>query len=384
MKQGFRKYLSTIVLILLCIICAAIFYVNASDIFDKQVNNGTGTNTNTSININTDVDIEDIPVATIDASGTILSEYYCDTNLRAEWVTLKNEGSDMIYLSVELYLDSKAQVSANNGYLIVNGEKTEFTYTPSSEPSVLLATCAQSIQANEDVGMQIEATLNVDIKEENGVNLSTLELIGYIVTSEKYKKMPSSASIELSHISQNPELPSGDEITSLAMVLSYLKYDVDKCDLCDVYLEKGPVGFTNFFEANVGNPRNAYNSYGCMPPVIIKAANKYIYANGGSHTAYDYSKINTDELYYEVSQGNAVIVWACEDFDITPSISRIWIVDGETLYLKSNIACMVLIGYDFEKNTVTLANPAGNISDIDISLFEKRFTEMGAYSVIIK
>ena len=385
MRQGFRKYLSTIVLILLCVVCATIFYINASDIFKGNENNENGNgNTNTNININTDVPPPEIPVAVIDASGTILSEYYCDTNLRAEWVTLKNEGSDMIYLGVELYLDSLRQPNATDGYLIVNGQKTEFSYTASEESPTLLATCTQSIQSTEDVSMRIEAYLNVDIKEDNGVSLSSLELSGNIVASEKYKTMAQSSAIPLKHISQYPELPSGDEITSLAMVLSYLKYDVDKCDLCDVYLEKGPVGYTNFNEANVGNPRNAYNSYGCLPPVIIKATNKYIYANGGNFKAYDYSKTNTDELYYEVSQGNPVIVWTCEDFDITPSISRIWIVDGETLYLKSNMACMVLIGYDFEKNTVTLANPAGNIFDIDMSLFEKRFIEMGAYSIVIK
>ena len=45
---------------------------------------------------------------------------------------------------------------------------------------------------------------------------------------------------------------------------------------------------------------------------------------------------------------------------------------------------MVLIGYDYEKNTVTLANPAGTVFDIDMDLFEMRYQEMGAYSVIIK
>ncbi len=384
MKHGFRKYISTIVLILLCVVCATIFYINASDIFKENENENTDKG-NTNININTDVTPPEIPVATIDASGTIMSEYYCDTNLRAEWVVLKNEGSDMIYLSVELYIDSKSPVTkASGGYLLVNGKKQEFTIDTNIEPGSLLCSCTQSIQSTEDVDMTIEALLNIDIEEENGVKLSSLSLSGKVVASEKYKNMPASHSIALNHISQFPDLPSGDEITSLAMVLSYLKYDVDKCELCDLYLEKGPVGFTDFNEANVGNPRNAYNSYGCLPPVIIKSATKFIYANGGNFKAYDYSKTNTDELYYEVSQGNPVIVWACEDFDITPSISRIWIVDGKTLYLKSNMACMVLIGYDYEKNTVTLSNPAGSVFEIDMDLFEERFTQMGAYSVIIK
>ena len=40
--------------------------------------------------------------------------------------------------------------------------------------------------------------------------------------------------------------------------------------------------------------------------------------------------------------------------------------------------------FDLEKGTVTLANPSGNIFDIDMELFEKRFSEVGSYAVIIK
>ena len=48
------------------------------------------------------------------------------------------------------------------------------------------------------------------------------------------------------------------------------------------------------------------------------------------------------------------------------------------------MACMVLIGYDYEKNTVTLANPAGTVVEIDMDLFELRHKQMGAHSVVIK
>ena len=168
------------------------------------------------------------------------------------------------------------------------------------------------------------------------------------------------------------------------MVLKYLGYDVDKNDLCDLYLDKGPVGFTNFYEANVGNPRSAYNSYGCLAPVIVNASNRFTAVNGGAHKAYNLTSYNLDALLCEVASGNPVIVWACENFDITPSISRIWVVDGQKLYLKSNMTTMVIVGYDLINNTVTLSNPAGNVFEIDMSLFETRFLEMGAYAVVVK
>ena len=401
MKPKFRKYLSIIVLIVLCLICAMVFYVSASGIW--QDSGDTDTNTDSEIDTSTDSNLSEesdteggtdsetdteisLPQeAVIDMQGTITSEYLCPSNLRCEWAVLKNDGDDCIYLSIELYIDTKDTVtSLMGGKLTVNGEEKAFAPSTAVGTSTLLTTYASAIDIEDELKIDISATLGINIIENSGLALTELSLEGCVLVSEEYENADSSCLIELEHISQYPELPSGDEITSLAMVLSYLGYDVDKCDLCDLYLEKGPVGYTDFNKANVGNPRNAYNSYGCLPPVIIDSAMKYISVNGGQHEAYNYSKQNVDSLYYEVSQKNPVIVWVCENFDITPSISRIWVIDGKNLYLKSNMACMVLVGYDYEKNTVTLANPAGNVFEIDMDLFEQRYHEMGSYSVVIK
>ncbi|MBQ8546062.1 MAG: C39 family peptidase [Clostridia bacterium] len=411
MKSGFKKYLSCIVLILLCLVCAMVFYVSASELWGNDSDSDTNTDSNTDIessidsstdtngesntdteddsSSDTDLDTEsdeELPqIASIDSQGTILSEYLCNTNLRCEWAVLKNEGENIIYLSIELYLDTKDTITTSQGgTLIVNGEEKAFPSVTAVGTSTLLTTYTTTIEAEGEATIDISAKLNININEASGVFLSELTLEGEVLASEKYMKMEGSHLLELEHISQYPELPSGDEITSLAMVLAYLNYNVDKCELCDLYLEKGPVGYTDFNEANVGNPRNAYNSYGCLPPVIIDSATKFISVNGGSHKAYNYSGKNVESLYYEVSQDNAVIVWACENFDITPSISRIWVIDGKNLYLKSNMACMVLVGYDYENNTVTLANPAGNVFEIDMDLFEQRYHEMGSYSVVVK
>lgn len=402
MKPKLRKYISIIVLIVLCLICATVFYVSASELWQES-SDGTDTNTNTSSDTSADSDLNSesdtegetdsetdtqisLPQeAVIDMQGTIMSEYLCPTNLRCEWAALKNDGEGCIYLSVELYLDTRDTVtSLLGGKLIVNGEEKEFEPSTAVGTSTLLTTYTSVIETEDEAEFDVSALLNINIIENSGLALTQLSLNGSVSISEKYENAEKSHLIELEHISQYPDLPSGDEITSLAMVLSYLGYDVDKCDLCDLYLEKGPVGYTDFNKANVGNPRNAYNSYGCLPPVIIDSAMKYISVNGGKHEAYNYSQKNVDSLYYEVSQGNPVIVWACENFDITPSISRIWVIDGKNLYLKSNMACMVLIGYDYEKNIVTLANPAGNVFEIDMDLFEERYLEMGSYSVVVK
>ena len=387
-----KKYLSCIILIVICIVCATVFYVNANEFLpnDTASNDSSIISNTTNSTLSSDTQTgglipDEMANATIEREGTILSEHLTSYNLRIEWSLYKLENDSTLYLSSELYLDSPNKITnADGGYLSVNGEKQVFTCEPMVGESNLLTTYTKAIECDGEVTIDIEASLDIDIKTEDGLEFSKLTATGRVVASEEYMKMPSKHSLELTHISQYPELPSGDEITSLAMVLKFLKYDVDKCELCDLYLEKGPVGYTSFYKANVGNPRNAYNSYGCLSPVIVNSANKYIQVNGGSFTAQDLSGYNVDMLYNEVAFGNPVIVWVCEDFDITPSMSRIWVVDGESLYLKSNTACMVLIGYDFEKNTVTLANPAGNVFEIDKDLFELRYSQVGSYAVLIK
>ena len=379
MKKGFTKYLSCIILVVICITCATIFYVHASDIFRGGSTGSTTTEQPSSTKPS------EPPKAVISCGGTILSEYLYENSLRCEWTVLKNEGENTLYLASELYLDTPNTITnARNGALIVNGEKTEFFVGTVIGNSNLIATYTASYEAIEDVVINFYAELDTDVKAGESTAPKTITLEGSALASEAYGKMEIIKTTEIEHISQFPELPSGDEITALAMVLNNLGYKVDKCELCDLYLDKGPVGYTDFNVANVGNPRDAYNSYGCLPPVIVNAATKFIGANGGNFKAYDYSKKSVNELYYEISQGNLPIVWVCENFDITPSISRIWIVDGKELYLKSNMACMVLYGYDLEKNTVALSSPAGGTFEIDMDLFEYRYQEMGAYAVVIK
>ncbi len=387
-----KKYLSCVILIILCIVCAMIFYVNANEFISDKNNDGSisdSSNGNDS-NLTNDTDLSDdttdvIQIASIEKEGTIVSEHLSSTNLRIEWSIYKLENEGTLYLSCEMYVDSKSPITEQaNGYLMINNEKKEFTLAKMIGTSTLLTSVSKSFNFSEVKEISIEGFLDTKISESNGVNLDGIKANGIVIASEAYKNMPSTYQINMEHISQYPDLPSGDEITSLAMVLNYLGYDVDKCELCDLYLDKGPVGFTDFNEANVGNPRNAYNSFGCLAPVIVNASNRFIKVNGGGYKAYNLSGYNLDSLLLEVASGNPVIVWGCEDFDFTPSVSRIWVVDGKNLYLKSNMATMVLVGYDLIKNTVTLSDPAGSVFDIDLSLFEERFLEMGSGAVVVK
>ena len=377
-----KKYLSCIILIILCVVCATIFYVNANNLDPSTPPPASVPNSTPAPSTNGDALEKKV---TIDKSGTILSEYLTDTNLRIEWSLYKIENEPVLYVSAELYLDTPEQITnAGDGYISINGDKRNFSTKTMVGTSNLLTAYSATIDAFGNDEINFEAYLDVTSMSQTGEKINGVRACGKVLARESYLSMPTGKALELDVISKFPELPSGDEITSLCMVLNYLKYNVNKCDLNDLYLAKGPAHYTDIFEANAGNPKDTYNSYGCMPPVIVSAANKYISINGGKYYAQDISGISALELYHEVSKGNPIIVWVCEDFDSTPSIFRTLIIDGKTVYLKSNVSTMVLTGYNVTNKTVTLADPSGVVFDMDMDLFETRFSQVGSYAVLIK
>lgn len=81
---------------------------------------------------------------------------------------------------------------------------------------------------------------------------------------------------------QEPELPNGCEVTSLASVLHYYGYEVDKTVLSDKYLPKLPFEVKNGklygadpYNAYAGEPRSRNQGFFSYVPPIIETVNRY-------------------------------------------------------------------------------------------------------------
>ena len=144
-----RKYLSCVILILLCLVCAMVFYANASAL--RPPIDDTATTTTKREEITTTEDeapIYPTRIPVIEKNGTILSEYFCSTNLRVEWSVYKYLNEDVLYLSVEVYLDSPKGMNVTNpGYLEINGEKTEFKTQLFNDEATLVTSCTKTIKS---------------------------------------------------------------------------------------------------------------------------------------------------------------------------------------------------------------------------------------------
>ena len=187
--------------------------------------------------------------------------------------------------------------------------------------------------------------------------------------------------LAVKNILQKPELPNGCEVTSLAIALNYLGYDVSKTDLSDNYLPKGSVGKVMPDVAFIGNPRSA-NGWFCYSQVITRTAKSYLYSVGGKEKVMDLTGSSFEDLCLELVDGNPIIVWTTLSMT-SPVSTGYW--DSAGKYPKYiNLHCVVLTGYDLDKGVVYIANPLrGNVS-YSLSSFKSVYAKMGKQAVVIR
>lgn len=233
-----------------------------------------------------------------------------------------------------------------------------------------------------------EETVNQE--NEEITSRVTLETTGNIVdekTSEEVvttTKVPETTKISYKKLNvkcilQNPELPTGCEITALTTILNYLGYNVNKLTMADNYLEKGEIGEVSPYKAFVGNPRNE-DSCGAFAPVLVNSARKYLAEKGSDMNVYNVTGADYSELVEYVNEGHPVMVWETM-WMAKPHDVCTWYVDGENITWRSHEHAMVLIGYT--EDTYIMADPLRGIYEYDKELTEARYRDMGQQAIVI-
>lgn len=183
-------------------------------------------------------------------------------------------------------------------------------------------------------------------------------------------------------ILQNPELPTGCEVTSLTMALRFAGYDVSKEELADQYLDKASPGTVSYKTAFWGDPRQP-DSFGCYAPVIVNAANKYLDSQESAQTAWNLTGAHLDDLLAEVRMGYPVIVWGSMYIDEEIVFSYGWDIEGETVTWPSNEHCMLLIGFNVEEDSVIVCDPLSGIVSYDKAAFQRHYDTLEQQAIVI-
>lgn len=228
------------------------------------------------------------------------------------------------------------------------------------------------IDYNEDTAL---FDVQLDQVEESGeiAELGTENVQMQTETIENYYKME-----DFEWLSQNPELPTGCEITSLTSVLNYYGINVKKETMADDYLKKGDGSYYKMF---LGNPRDA-GSFGCMAQPIVDAANLYFKKNNVSMKASNVSGVTFDKILEYVSQGVPMIVW--NTMGMAPAYeSQTLTLDGREYTWIAPEHCVVVVGYDLDNNEVYVADPMAGMVTRNLKTFEERYDSLKRQAVYV-
>lgn len=189
---------------------------------------------------------------------------------------------------------------------------------------------------------------------------------------------------------QNPELPTGCEITAMTMLLNYYGYDVDKVTMATKYLPttkigtwKGKDGKTygpDLYHYFAGNP--AGTGITCGAGAIETAADRYLETVGSDLRAVDISGTPAHDLFAYVSQNMPVFLCATIGMEDRRSIKDSWYTEeGELMDWSTNDHGVVLIGYN--SNEVTVADPIHGRVTCSREQFEKVYEQRGRQAVVL-
>lgn len=213
-------------------------------------------------------------------------------------------------------------------------------------------------------------------------------------SNNQVNQPPESKILTLVHYSQTNDLPTGCELVSAKIALGYMGYclsseeilkQVKRSDL--KFSKDGKLYGKSPFEAFIGNPKE-YSGFGCYPPVIIDMVNSMgfedIVAEDTSSLPLDFiakTYINLDcpvLVWVTIDMGDSVLTdkWYLEDENGK--------ITKQTYTWRAGEHCMVLIGYD--KKYYYFSDPLS--AEITVKyekkLVEKRYKEVGCYSLVIK
>lgn len=245
-------------------------------------------------------------------------------------------------------------------------------------------------------GGQIEAVPQEAVPLEPGPKVPQTEQWDVCVCAMKQRQEEDRAQPDnlelwqpLELILQNPELPNGCEITSMAMVLDAAGYPVDKLALYD-YLPRQPV--TSRANRRTGpDPELAYagdaasetGGWYCFEGPLVESANRWLEDQGGALRAVSATGLSRAELDTYAQQEIPVVCWATLGYEPPQrSESRAWRLPDGTIYRPYvNLHCVVLAGADGDQYRI--ADPISGMTEVDAGLFWESFSAMGSRAVVL-
>lgn len=237
------------------------------------------------------------------------------------------------------------------------------------------------------VVLSSDEIVKYDLNGDSKINVIDLSAVKSTVI---YDKKPDMMNLDVGMVMQNPELPTGCEVTSLTMLMNYNGFGVSKTTLADLmpklnfYIKDNVLYGADFLTTFPGNPYTS-SGYGCYTPCMITTANKYFTSVGrDTHYLADIKGTDFEDLLDHIAMGRPVMVWATMELVAPVPSSAVWTTpDGKSVQWLGREHCMVITGYDKKNGVVYVNDPLKGKVLYPISLFSLRYNQMGKYAAIM-
>lgn len=195
-------------------------------------------------------------------------------------------------------------------------------------------------------------------------------------------------SLNVPLINQNPELPRGCEVTSLAMIMKYAGINIDKMTLAkevkkelSVYQkENGKIRCGNPYDGFVGDMYNMDNfGYAVYHGPIAELANKY-----SENKAADLTGLEFEDILAVLEEGNPIWIITNGTYDVLDdSQFEIWHTPTGIVKITYRLHSVVMTGFD--ENYIYINDPLSSIKNkrLDREAFKKAWEQMGNQAVVI-
>ena len=187
------------------------------------------------------------------------------------------------------------------------------------------------------------------------------------------------------YMNQYPELPTGCEVTALAILMNQSGFNVTKEELANKITKRNVPTYKNGklygespHNAFIGNPYSK-SSYGVFLGPIIELMGYYM----DDYRIEDLTGKSFEDILTVVESGRGVMVIATSNL-VEPTASVKWVLpNGEEFTWLANEHSMVIEGYN-EKSVFASEPRNGKLVEYDRKLFKKRWEQMGSQAVAIK
>lgn len=228
----------------------------------------------------------------------------------------------------------------------------------------------------------------------SGIGLFPIEIEGGVqkinrqvhIYEEKSHENNEKKILDVPVLCQYPELPTGCESTSAAMILQYYGVHVSPEIFASEWLEceklrkfrDGKIHGPDPAKAFAGTPFSTH-AYGCYAEVIADAVNK----NCRYCMAVVHKEKSLDKLCENfVSRGIPVMIWATMGMKPSRQGDKWVLEDGSVFDWIAGEHCLVLSGYT--QTQYMLNDPqTGNVVFYPKELVQKRYEELGCQAIVV-